>query len=55
MNHIGEAANSGHYVSLVYDHDTDRFTMIDDTSVIHSVEMNEDISREVYVIVYTKD
>ena len=55
VNHLGEAANSGHYISLVYDHNTDRFTLIDDTSVIHSVEMNEDISREVYVIVYTRD
>ena len=55
VNHIGESANSGHYISLVYDQKTDKFTLIDDTSVIYSVKINDDISRQVYIIVYTKD
>ena len=44
VNHLGETTNSGHYIALLYGHDTDRFTLVDDSSVIHSVEMNEVIS-----------
>ena len=54
VNHLGETTNSGHYISLLYDHDTDKFSLLDDSSVIHSVEMNEDISQQVYLLVYAK-
>ena len=54
VKHLGETTNSGHYVSLVYDEDTDRFTLVDDTSVIHSVEMNEEIRQQVYLLAYVK-
>ena len=54
INHLGETVSSGHYTTLLFDPDTSRFTLVDDESITPSVDIDEELCREVYILVYTK-
>ena len=54
VNHSGETADAGHYTCLVVDQHTGSCFLVDDTSVSPSVITDEDISRQVYLLFYTK-
>jgi uncharacterized UBP type Zn finger protein len=44
INHSGELADSGHYTCLLMDKATDTYSLIDDSSAIPSVTINEELS-----------
>jgi ubiquitin C-terminal hydrolase len=54
VNHNGELADSGHYTCLLMDKTTGTYTLIDDSSVIPSVTINEELSQQVYLLIYAK-
>ena len=54
INHIGETANIGHYTCLVKDPDAANYFLVDDGSVFPSVAIGEEISEQVYLLVYAK-
>jgi uncharacterized UBP type Zn finger protein len=54
INHIGETANVGHYTCLVKDPDAVSYFLVDDNSVYPSVAIGEEISEQVYLLVYAK-
>ena len=54
INHIGETANAGHYTCLVKDPDAANYFLVDDGSVFPSVAIGEEISEQVYLLVYSK-
>ena len=54
INHIGELADSGHYTCLLMDKATGTYSLINDSSVIPSVTITEELSQQVYLLVYDK-
>ena len=54
INHNGELADSGHYTCLLMDKATGTYSLIDDTSVSPSVTIDEDLSQQVYLLIYAK-
>ena len=54
INHAGESANVGHYTCLVKDPDTASYFLVDDNSVSPSLSIDDEISQQVYLLVYTK-
>ena len=54
INHNGELADSGHYTCLLMDKDTGTYTLIDDTSVFSSFTIDEELSQQVYLLIYAK-
>ena len=54
INHIGETANSGHYTSLIFDPDKENFILVDDDRITTSVEIDEELCQQVYILVYAR-
>ena len=54
VNHIGETADAGHYTCLVVDQTNSRCYLVDDSSVSPISAMDEEISKQVYLLFYSK-
>ena len=54
VNHIGETADSGHYTCLVVDQTNSRCFLVDDSSASTASAMDEEISKQVYLLFYIK-
>ena len=54
INHIGETADVGHYTSLVVDKNNSSCILVDDSSVLPTSAMDEEVTRQVYLLFYSK-
>ena len=54
INHIGESADAGHYTCLLMDKELESYCLVDDSSVFPSVTVDEELSKQVYILVYAK-
>ena len=53
VNHEGDHPESGHYTSLLYDQDADKFVLIDDDAVYPDVDV-DDMRDLFYLVSYVK-
>ena len=55
VNHIGPSPTDGHYNVLLHDHMNDCFVLLDDLNISYDMNINSDIRKLCYIVVYTKD
>ena len=55
VNHIGPSPTDGLYNVLLHDHMNDCFVLLDDLNISYAMNINSDIRKLCYIVVYTKD
>ena len=55
VNHIGSSPNVGHYNTLLYNSKEDNYILLDDTSFNINVEINDNMKKTHYLVMYYKD
>ena len=55
VNHIGISPTKGHYNVLLYDQIRDCFVLLDDLNISFAVNIDSEISKLCYIVVYTKN
>ena len=55
VNHIGISPTKGHYNVLLYDQIKDCFVLLDDLDISFAVNIDSEMSKLCYIVVYTKN
>jgi ubiquitin C-terminal hydrolase len=54
VNHYGQSADSGHYTASLYNKEKDNYYICDDETIYEINSLDENLSRNVYLIIYQR-
>ena len=54
VNHYGQSADSGHYTASLYKKEKDNYYICDDETIYEINAVDENLSRNVYLIIYQR-